>query len=150
MINHKEEGIAMTREKSGIIHALEFDCQSPLKFYEHCVSCAKFGEDCPELVLGIELLKGKKKLAYNIEPTSEDAIHISQFNCMAPIYYFEKSRRNCAHQGRCREEGLLLALLSGKKELAYTQKTATELPYLRKRYREAETEEVVGEEAISS
>jgi hypothetical protein len=140
----------MKSRRRGMIHALEFDCQAPLKFYEHCVSCAKFGEDCPELALGIELLKEKKKLAYNTGPTSEDAIHISQFNCMAPIYYFEKSRGKCAHQGRCREEGLLLALLSGKKELAYTQKTATELPHLRKRYKEARTEEIVGEEAVSS
>jgi hypothetical protein len=140
----------MKSGKRGIIHALEFDCQAPLKFYDHCASCAKFGEDCPELALGIELLKGKKKLAYNTGPTPEDAIHISQFNCMAPIYYFEKSRGNCAHQGRCREEGLLLALLSGKKELAYAQKTAIELPQLMKRYKEAKTEEIVGEEAIGS
>lgn len=140
----------MKSRKSGVIHALEFNCQAPIKFYEHCTSCARFGDDCPELALGIELLRGKKKLVHNADSQSEDAIHVSQFNCMAPLYYFEKSRRNCAHQGRCREEGLLLALMSGKKELVYTQETAIELPHLKKRLKEEGTEEAAGEEAISS
>ncbi len=140
----------MKGRKAGMIHALEFSCQAPLYFYEHCISCARFGDDCPELSLGIELLRGIKTLVYSTEFQSEDAIHVSQFNCMAPLYYFEKSRRKCAHQGRCREEGLLLALLSGKKELVYTQKTAIEFPQLKKRHKEAGPERAVGEEAISS
>ena len=140
----------MRSRKSGAIHALEFNCQAPLKFYEHCMSCARFGDDCPELAQGMELLGGKKELVYNTDLQSEDGIHASQFDCMVPLYYFEKSRKNCAHQGRCREEGLLFALLSGKKELVYTQKTAIEFPHLKKRHKEAGTEEAVGEEAISS
>jgi hypothetical protein len=140
----------MKSNKSGVIHALEFNCQAPLKFYEHCSSCPRFDEDCPELALGIELLREKKKLVYNTGFQSEDAIHISQFNCMAPLYYFEKSRKNCPHQGRCREEGLLLALLSRKKELLYTQKTAIEFPPLKERPEEAKTEEATGKGAIST
>jgi len=139
----------MKNNKSGMIHVLEFNCQAPLNFYEHCISCARFGDDCPELKLGIELLRGKKKLVYNEDLQSEDTIHISQFNCLAPLYYFEKSRRNCAHQGRCREEGLLLALLSGKKELDYTQKTAVEFPYPKKHHKKLEGEEVISEKAVS-
>jgi hypothetical protein len=50
----------MKSGKSGAIHALEFTCQAPLKFYEHCNSCPRFGDDCPELALGVELLRGKK------------------------------------------------------------------------------------------
>jgi hypothetical protein len=134
----------MKSKKSGAIHALEFNCQAPIKFYEHCISCPRFGDNCPELAFGIELLRGRKKLVYNRESQSEDTIHIIQFNCMAPLNYFEKSRKNCAHQGRCREEGLLLALLSGKKELVYTQKTAIEFPTLKKRAKEAGLEEAIG------
>jgi hypothetical protein len=140
----------MKSRKSGPIHALEFNCQAPLKFYEHCISCPRFGKACPDLELGIELLRGKKKLVYNMEIQSKDDIHVSLFNCMAPLYYFEKSRMNCAHQGRCREEGLLLALLSGKKELVYTQKIAIEFPHLKERSLEAGAEEGVGEKVISS
>ena len=140
----------MKNTKSGVIHALEFNCQAPIKFYEHCISCPRFGDNCPELSLGIEILREKKKLVYNTEFQSEDAIHVSQFNCMAPLYYFEKSRKNCAHQGRCREEGLLLALLSGKKELLYAQKAAIEFPPLKKSRKEAVPEEAAGKKAISS
>lgn len=140
----------MKSRKSGAIHALEFNCQAPLKFYEHCTSCARFGEDCPELALGIELLRGRKRLVYSAESDSGDTINLSRFKCMAPLNYFEKSRRNCAHQGRCREEGLLLALLSGKRELVYTQKTAIELQNLKERRKEVRTEEAAREEAIGS
>lgn len=140
----------MKSRKSGAIHALEFNCQAPLKFYEHCTSCARFGKDCPELALGIELLRGRKRLVYSAESDSGDTINLSRFKCMAPLNYFEKSRRNCAHQGRCREEGLLLALLSGKRELVYTQKTAIELQNLKERRKEVRTEEAAREEAIGS
>jgi hypothetical protein len=140
----------MKSRKSGAIHALEFDCQAPLKFYEHCTSCARFGDDCPELALGIELLRGRKRLVYGAESDSGDTINISRFKCMAPLNYFEKSRRNCAHQGRCREEGLLLALLSGKRELVYTQKTPIELQNLKERRKEVRTEEAAREQAIGS
>ena len=79
----------MKTRKSEAIHASEFNCQAPLKFYEHCISCARSRDNCPELALGIELLRGKKKLIYDVDLQSEDAIHVSQFNCMAPLYYFE-------------------------------------------------------------
>jgi hypothetical protein len=138
----------MKSKESGVIHALEFNCQAPLRFYEHCASCARFGDDCPELALGIELLRGRKELVYNKESQSVHGIHVSQFTCMAPLYYFEKSRTKCAHQGRCREEGLLLALLSGNKALSYTQRSALEFQKLKKRRKEPVSEEAAREEAI--
>ncbi len=123
--------------KGKTIHALEFGCQAPLRFYEHCSSCPRFGEDCPDLKLGLEILKGRQELVYAREGAAE-GIHVSSFSCLAPLYYFEKSRSNCAHQGRCREEGLLLALLSGKKTLEYTQKPVIKLPARRRRAPEAQ------------
>ncbi len=137
----------MTSKHSGMIHALEFGCQAPLKFYEHCASCAKLGDDCPDLALGREVLSGKKRIVYDGAPLSEDSISAEAFKCLAPLYYFEKSRKACAHEGRCREEGLLLALLSGKKELVYAQKEAIRLPRLRPRHEEAETREEMIQEA---
>lgn len=123
--------------KSKAIHALEFGCQAPLRFYEHCSSCPRFGEHCPDLKLGLDILKGRQELVYAREGAAE-GIHASSFSCLAPLYYFEKSRRNCGHQGRCREEGLLLALLSGKKTLEYTQKPVIKLPARRRRAPEAQ------------
>jgi hypothetical protein len=55
------------RGKSGCIYPLAFDCQAPLKFYEHCAKCARFSDDCPYLKMGLELLHKKKKLRYNAE-----------------------------------------------------------------------------------
>lgn len=55
------------RGKSGCIYPLAFDCQAPLKFYEHCAKCARFSDDCPYLKMGLELLLRKKKLRYNAE-----------------------------------------------------------------------------------
>ncbi len=55
------------RGRSGWIYPLAFDCQAPLKFYEHCVKCARFSDDCPYLKMGLELLLRKKKLRYNAE-----------------------------------------------------------------------------------
>ena len=124
-----------------VVHALEFECQAPLRFYEHCVSCPRFDEDCPDLVLGREILRGKKRVVYSENVSHENEVNVSDFKCLAPFNYFEKSRRNCAHEGRCREEGLLLALLSGKKSIDYSQKEAIQLPVrkvVRKRQAEAE------------
>ena len=109
------------------VHVLEFDCQAPLKFYEHCAACARFGDDCPDLQLGLEILRGKQQLVYAQVPPGE-GIHAASFKCLAPLAYFEKSRLSCAHDGRCREEGLLLALLTGKRKLDYSQVAAIELP----------------------
>jgi hypothetical protein len=136
----------MKGTRSGMIHALEFSCQAPLKFYQNCANCARFGDDCLDLQLGKDILRGKKKLVYAKDST-EAGIHASSFKCLAPLYYFEKSRSSCAHEGRCREEGLLLALLSGKKELVYSQKTAIELPIRRSRRKKAAAREVVSEKA---
>jgi hypothetical protein len=113
--------------KTGMIHALEFSCQAPLKFYQRCSACPRFGDDCRDLQLGKDILRGKKKVIYG-EGGSDDGVYAGSFKCLAPLYYFEKSRSKCAHGGRCREEGLLLALLSGKKKLTYARKTAIELP----------------------
>jgi hypothetical protein len=145
MYVQRKEPTKMKSKSSATIHALEFGCQAPLKFYEHCASCARFGDDCPDLALGREVLRGKKKIAYDTEPLSEDTVDVKAFRCLAPLYYFEKTRKLCAHQGRCREEGLLLALLSGKKELVYAQKEAIQLPRLRPRHEEAETREKVAQ-----
>ncbi len=126
---------------SGKIHALEFGCQAPLKFYEHCSSCAKFEDSCPDLDLGKEILRGKKKIVYNGEHMGDGKVHAGSFKCYAPLYYFEKTRKTCGHKGRCREEGLLLALFSGKKQLDYSQKTAIEFPYQKGRRKEEKIEE---------
>jgi hypothetical protein len=82
--------------------------------------------------LGKEILRGKKKVVFAGE-ACENEVKATAFNCLAPLYYFEKSRVNCAHEGRCREEGLLLALLDGKKDLDYSQKEVTELHPVRRR-----------------
>jgi hypothetical protein len=103
-----------------IIRVLEFGCEAPRKFYEHCVSCPRFGEDCPDLALSREMLTGKKKLVFSDEPDSKDSVNIKRFKCLAPLSYFEKSRKMCGREGRCREEGLLIDLLTGKKELVYS------------------------------
>ncbi|MBC8179044.1 MAG: hypothetical protein ISR61_09780 [Desulfobacteraceae bacterium] len=137
----------MTSKHSGMIHALEFGCQAPLKFYEHCASCARLEDDCPDLDLGREVLRGKKRIVYDGEPLAEDSISATAFKCLAPLNYFEKSRKTCAHEGRCREEGLLLALLSGKKELVYAQKEAIKFPRITPRPEEAETREEMIQEA---
>ena len=118
----------MKNTKSGTIHAFEFDCQAPLKFYERCFSCPRFKDDCPDLALGVEILLKKKKLVYNGMAHSKDSVNAGTFNCLAPLNYFEKTRMKCAHEGRCREEGLLIALLIGKKELDYSQKTVIDFP----------------------
>jgi len=49
---------------------------------------------CPDLILGKEILRGKKKVAYG-HTHEENAVHADDFNCLAPIYYFERSRQNC-------------------------------------------------------
>ena len=122
----------MARKSSKTISVLEFGCQAPLRFFEHCVSCARFGDDCPDLAMGKEVLRGKKKIAYTDEQ-AEDTISLSTFNCLTPLYYFERSRKKCAHSGRCREEGLLLALLDGKRTLDYSHKEVADLPRIRRR-----------------
>ena len=122
----------MAKRISKSIHVLEFGCEAPLRFFEHCAACPRFGDACPDLILGKEILRGKKKITYG-QTHAEDAVHARDFNCLAPIYYFERSRKKCGHAGRCREEGLLLALLDGKKALDYSRKEVTELPQVRKR-----------------
>ena len=122
----------MVNRSSKTISVLEFGCLAPIRFFEHCAGCARFGDECPDLAIGKDVLRGKKKIAYGNEHT-EDTIHVSAFNCLTPLYYFEHSRKKCAHAGRCREEGLLLALLDGKKILDYTHKEVTELPRVRRR-----------------
>jgi hypothetical protein len=122
----------MAKKISKSISVLEFGCREPLRFYERCAKCARFGDDCPDLVMGKAVLRGKKKVAYGPEG-AENRVHASDFNCLAPLYYFERSRKKCGHAGRCREEGLLLALLDGKATLDYSRKEVTELPQVRQR-----------------
>ena len=130
-----EEG-TMRRRRSRKISVLEFRHQAPLRFFEHCAKCARFGNHCPDLALGKEVLRGKKKIAYGDE-AAEDSIHMSAFSCQAPLYYIERCRMKCPRGGRCREEGLLLALLDGKKVLDYSYKKIIKLPRTRCRRKEA-------------
>lgn len=126
----------MARRIPKNISVLEFGCQAPLRFFEHCAGCARFGDDCPDLALGKEVLTGRKRISYG-DQASEDTVSVTAFNCLAPLYYFERSRKKCAHAGRCREEGLLLALLAGKKTLDYSHKEVAELPRVRRRLKVA-------------
>lgn len=52
-------------EKPENIHPLEFDCQAPLRFYEHCKKCARFSDGCPYMKMGLELLLREKNLCYS-------------------------------------------------------------------------------------
>lgn len=122
----------MEGSKRGTIHVMEFGCESPIRFYERCGACPRF-DDCPDLALGKEILRGKKKIDYTAESNLREGVDAKSFNCLAPLNYFEKTRKMCAHKGRCREEGLLLALLSGKKKLDYAQKTAIRFPKPKRR-----------------
>jgi hypothetical protein len=122
----------MAKRVSKSIHVLEFGCEAPLRFFEHCSACPRFDDACPDLILGKEILRGKKKVVYG-DTDEGDVVRADAFNCLAPIYYFERTRRQCGHAGRCREEGLLLALLDGKKALDYSRKEVMELPAVRKR-----------------
>jgi hypothetical protein len=124
----------MTGKMAKDISIFEFACEAPLRFFEYCSACPRFTKDCPDLALGKEILRGKKKLVHG-DTKAEDTIHASEFNCLAPLYYFEQSRRNCAHAGRCREEGLLLALLGGKKGLDHSRKDVADLAPLRRKTR---------------
>ena len=54
-------------EESKGIFPLEFDCQAPLKFYEHCKKCARFSHDCHYLKMGLELLLREKELCHQVE-----------------------------------------------------------------------------------
>jgi hypothetical protein len=140
----------MEKNTHRMIHALEFECQTPQKFYEHCAACPQFTENCPDLALGIAILRGKKKIVYNEELKTKDTVDAKSFNCLAPLYYIQKTRQNCAHQGRCREEGLLIALLSGKKEMVYAQKKAVEFPRLARRLEKEDIREGEAPKAVVS
>jgi len=125
----------MSSGKSIAIHAGEFNCKTPLKFYEHCISCPRF-DGCPDLALIKEILRLKKKINYNRDyysgrgelEGSRHSVDANVFNCLAPLYFFERTRERCANGGRCRESGLLLALLTGNKKLEYSQKVPMEFP----------------------
>lgn len=135
----------MESSKRGTIHVMEFGCESPIRFYERCAACPRF-DDCPDLALGKEILRGKKKVDYNGESDLMGSVDAKGFNCLAPLNYFEKTRKMCAHEGRCREEGLLLALLSGKKVLDYAQKTAIQFPRPKRREKKLQVREETAQE----
>ena len=119
---------------TSIIVAELHACVAPLRFFERCSACVRFQDDCNDLALGVELLRRKKKIVYAQDALEDDnCIHVSAFNCAAPLAYFERTRNKCPHMGRCREEGLLLALLSGEKTLDYSHKEVTEFTTLRPR-----------------
>ena len=121
----------MTQKAKRFIHASEFKCEAPRKLYEHCeLRCPRSSKDCPDLAKGVAILSGKQKVDYNGSSENEGDMGAMTFQCEAPLRYFEKTRKLCAHKGRCREEGLLLALLNGKRELAYSRKSESELPHI--------------------
>ena len=117
----------MNSGKLNTIHATEFSCQTPLKFYEHCASCPRFIE-CPDLALVKEILRMRKGVNYNRDAYSargeleggRHRVDATVFHCLSPLYFFEKTRKKCPREGRCREEGLLLALLTEKRTLDYS------------------------------
>lgn len=109
------------------VHILEFGCEAPLRFYERCSACPKFPQHCPDLELGLEILRGRKKVVFEKDALAE-GIHAGSFKCLAPLRYFGKTRFACPHQGRCREEGLLMALLSGKRKLDSRHLAPVSLP----------------------
>jgi len=119
----------MINKNSNIIHPTEFHCQTPLKFFEHCSSCPQFNE-CPDLALIKEVLRMKKSINYSRDlylargelEGSRHSVDSTAFHCLAPLNFFEKTRKKCPHEGHCREEGLLLALLTGKKKLNYNHR----------------------------
>jgi hypothetical protein len=49
------------------------------------------------------------------------SVDADEFQCLRPLYYFESTRMKCPREGRCREEGLLVALLTGRRKLDYTE-----------------------------
>jgi hypothetical protein len=63
------KGIHIQKEsgESEGVNPLEFHCQAPLKFYEHCTKCPRFGDDCPYLRLGLELFLKEKHICYHKE-----------------------------------------------------------------------------------
>ena len=122
----------MGRRMARKISMLEFRCLSAVRFFERCLTCPRFGDDCRDLELGKKILRGQKKIDYGVEP-AEDTIHVNSFNCLTPLHYIDRSSIKCPHDGRCRDEGLLLALLDGKKVLDYSHKKIIELPLKRRR-----------------
>ena len=123
----------MSTGNRNTVHASEFSCQRPLRFFEHCRSCPRF-EGCPDLALLTEILRQKKGLNYNRElyaargtlEGSKHSVDATVFGCLAPLSYLQKTRKECPYEGRCREEGLLLALLMEKRAMDYGQKPPTD------------------------
>jgi hypothetical protein len=137
-------GRIMRRRMPKKISVLEFRCLSAVRFFERCAACPRFGDGCRDLELGKKILRGQKKIAYGVKAeiaqntqAGEDTIHVNAFNCLVPLYYIERSRIRCPHDGRCRDEGLLLVLLDGKKVLDYSHKKVIELPLRRRRHEAA-------------
>ena len=54
-------------------------------------------------------MKGKK-----------NTIHVTEFRCFSPLKFFENCIK-CAKGGKCRERGLIMQLLSGKKKIDYVK-----------------------------
>ena len=144
----------MSMQPSPTIHATEFGCSAPLKFYQHCCSCPRF-DGCPDLGLLVEVLRLKKDLNYNKDiysargtlEGSKHSVDANVFHCLAPLYFFEKTRKKCPRQGRCREEGLLLTLLREKKKLDYRRRVPAGFPALKSRFKGAKAQELDMQEA---
>lgn len=145
----------MNTRRSKTIHATEFGCQTPLKFYERCSSCPQF-DGCSDLALIKEILRMKKNVNYNRDvysargelEGSRHSVDANVFNCLAPLNFFEKTRKKCPHEGRCRDEGLLLALLTDKKKLEYGQKMPIEFPHSKPRFEGVEAQKFNAKETV--
>ncbi|MFB0533238.1 MAG: hypothetical protein ACETVU_06170 [Desulfatiglandales bacterium] len=145
----------MNTRRSKTIHATEFGCQTPLKFYERCSSCPQF-DGCSDLALIKEILRMKKNVNYNRDvysargelEGSRHSVDANVFNCLAPLNFFEKTRKKCPHEGRCRDEGLLLALLTDKKKLEYGQKIPIEFPHSKPRFEGVEAQKFNAKETV--
>ncbi|HUU41230.1 MAG TPA: hypothetical protein VMW42_09825 [Desulfatiglandales bacterium] len=144
----------MNSKKLKKVDAIEFGCKIPLRFYEHCSSCPRF-DGCPDLDLIREVLRLNKNVNYDRDfysargeiEGSKYSIDANVFTCLAPLRYFEKTRTKCAREGRCREEGLLLTLLTGKRELDYSQEAPDEMHRSKPLFDKVEQREPDDEEA---
>jgi len=52
---------------------------------------------------------------------NKKTIHVSEFECVVPLKHLEKCIA-CPKGGKCRERGLIIQLLTGKKKLDYKKK----------------------------
>lgn len=97
----------------------KFKCTATLKFYEKCKNCAYYS-DCADLKLAIAIIRKMKELVY-YETESYDKVLPTDFGCLVPLKFIEKSINVCPRFGKCADEIRLRLLLLHKCKLDYTQ-----------------------------